>query len=427
MADLHKFTTKEVLNKVLLDSSGNSVAALSHTTQEALNAVLDSANSRLNVSLVGGTISGDITITGDLTVNSGTSTLVFDESVVGDMSIKGADGGTLFLQTSDTAITDNDVLGRINFQAPLEGSGADSILVSASIHAEATGTFTDTVNTTDLVFSTGASEVATERMRFTSSGILQISQDSDKTENLLLYSRNTAKFSGTSNIAVIETFGCNALEIGNASNHPIHFATNNAVRMTIDGSGNIEASADSDTENKIGKVVLYSSTSDHASFSHHDQIHSTAYAIKQESNGKTTINSPTAQSINFTSGNVTTLMKLDANSRISLSNNDGGTGNNTIFGKGTGLDLASGASFNTFFGEDSGANITTSNENTAIGYRALFNNVTGANNTAIGNVSMRGASGQSASNNTAVGHASLLNVTTGSNNTAVGTLLNKAL
>ena len=52
MADLHEYTTKEVLNKVLLDSSGNAVAAYSHTTQEALNAVLDSANSRLNVAIV---------------------------------------------------------------------------------------------------------------------------------------------------------------------------------------------------------------------------------------------------------------------------------------------------------------------------------------------------------------------------------------
>lgn len=82
MADLHKFTTKEVLNKVLLDSSGNSVAALSHTSQEALNAVLDSTNNRLNVSLVGGTISGDVTISGDLTV-TGDSAITTNEVIQG--------------------------------------------------------------------------------------------------------------------------------------------------------------------------------------------------------------------------------------------------------------------------------------------------------------------------------------------------------
>ena len=73
MADLHKYTSKEVLNKVLLDSSGDAVSAFSHTTSEALNAALDSANSRLNVSLAGGTITGDVTISGDLTV-TGSST-----------------------------------------------------------------------------------------------------------------------------------------------------------------------------------------------------------------------------------------------------------------------------------------------------------------------------------------------------------------
>ena len=69
MSDINKYTTKEVLNKVLLDSSGDAVAAFSHTSQEAFNAALDDANSRLNVSLVGGTIGGDVTISGDLTVN----------------------------------------------------------------------------------------------------------------------------------------------------------------------------------------------------------------------------------------------------------------------------------------------------------------------------------------------------------------------
>ena len=91
MSDINKFTSKEVLNKVLLDSSGNSVAAFSHTTQEALNAALDTTNNRLNVSLAGGTISGDVTIDGDLTVNGSDTNLNYDEIVNGtlDVSISG--------------------------------------------------------------------------------------------------------------------------------------------------------------------------------------------------------------------------------------------------------------------------------------------------------------------------------------------------
>ncbi len=108
MSDINKFTTKEVLNKVLLDSSGNSVAANSHTSQEALNAVLDTANSRLNVSLGGSnTISGDVTITGDLTVQGGGS-LAFDEIIEGTQVIdvdsteallvrKNGDSGDVFI------------------------------------------------------------------------------------------------------------------------------------------------------------------------------------------------------------------------------------------------------------------------------------------------------------------------------------------
>ena len=86
MSDINKYTTKEVLNKVLLDSSGDAVAAFSHTSQEAFNAALDDANSRLNVSLVGGTIGGDVTISGDLTVN-GNGTGNYDEIINGELQI----------------------------------------------------------------------------------------------------------------------------------------------------------------------------------------------------------------------------------------------------------------------------------------------------------------------------------------------------
>ena len=82
----NKFTTKEILNKVLLDSSGNAVTANSVTTQEALNAALDTTNNRLNMSLAGGTISGDVTISGDLTVE-GSATNTYDEIIQGTLRL----------------------------------------------------------------------------------------------------------------------------------------------------------------------------------------------------------------------------------------------------------------------------------------------------------------------------------------------------
>ena len=86
MANPNKFTAKEVLNKVLLDSSGNAVTANSVTSQEALNSVLDTTNNRLNMSLAGGTISGDVTISGDLTVN-GNGSGNYDEIVNGNLVV----------------------------------------------------------------------------------------------------------------------------------------------------------------------------------------------------------------------------------------------------------------------------------------------------------------------------------------------------
>ena len=48
-----------------------------------------------------------------------------------------ADGADLNLQSSDTTITDGSVLGVINFKAPSEASGTDSILLASKIEAVA--------------------------------------------------------------------------------------------------------------------------------------------------------------------------------------------------------------------------------------------------------------------------------------------------
>ena len=78
--------------------------------------------------------------------------------------------GVLTLSTANTTVTSSDILGQLNFKAPLEASAGDAILVSASIWAEATGTFDATTNTTDLVFATSESEAAVEKMRIASDG-----------------------------------------------------------------------------------------------------------------------------------------------------------------------------------------------------------------------------------------------------------------
>ena len=76
--------------------------------------------------------------------------------------------GKLLLATSLTNVNANDVLGKIDFQAPHEAGGTDAITVAASIRAVAQSTFSASSNATDLIFYTGHSEAAAEKVRITS-------------------------------------------------------------------------------------------------------------------------------------------------------------------------------------------------------------------------------------------------------------------
>jgi len=78
--------------------------------------------------------------------------------------------GKLLLSTALTDINDGDVIGRIDFKAGSEAGGGDSVLAGASIWAEADATFSSTVNSTDLVFATGDSALASEKLRIDSTG-----------------------------------------------------------------------------------------------------------------------------------------------------------------------------------------------------------------------------------------------------------------
>jgi len=84
---------------------------------------------------------------------------------------------TLTLQTGETDMAANDVIGKIEFQAPDEGTGTDAILVSAAIQARAEGDHSSSSNATSLDFMTGASEAAAKKMSLTSAGHLLPASD----------------------------------------------------------------------------------------------------------------------------------------------------------------------------------------------------------------------------------------------------------
>ena len=135
-------------------------------------------------------ISGDATVGDDLSLDSDAAVLNFGANSEIKV-IHAHDSGlnfkhtataddkpfTLTLQTGETDIAADDVLGVINFQAPDEATGTDAILVAAGIAAVSEGDFSASSNATKLSFRTGASETATEKMSLSSGGNLSFPDD----------------------------------------------------------------------------------------------------------------------------------------------------------------------------------------------------------------------------------------------------------
>ena len=136
-----------------------------------------------------------------------------------------------------------------------------------------------------------------------------------------------------------------------------------------------------------------------------------------------------------TDGNAsqTERLRIDNNSRVSLSNNDsGGTGGmddttgNTILGYTAGNTLGAGCVNNVIIGHSAGmdADTTTTDAvaNVYIGVMSGQNMDDGINNVAVGFKALRAtaADGNDAANNVAIGYQALLSVTDGDDNVAIG-------
>jgi hypothetical protein len=135
-------------------------------------------------------VAGDIFVGDDIELKSDSARLTFgsdseirlEHNADAGLIIKHTATGddkpvSLTLQTGETDITVNEVLGKIDFQAPDEAGGTDAILVAAGIEAVSEGTFAADNNATKLVFKTAASEAASEKMSLSSAGLLTISDD----------------------------------------------------------------------------------------------------------------------------------------------------------------------------------------------------------------------------------------------------------
>lgn len=131
----------------------------------------------------------------------------------------------------------------------------------------------------------------------------------------------------------------------------------------------------------------------------------------------TYIHEPAADDLTMVAGG-NTAMILDADSYVSLSNNDSGT-SNTLFGKDAGKNLDAGSNYNVFIGDScADATLNSAVNNTSIGYQSLTGLTSGDNNTAVGNGS--GYSITSGSQNTLIGHGAGQYLISGERNTFVG-------
>ncbi len=137
---------------------------------------------------------------------------------------------SLTLQTGETDIAANDVIGKIDFQAPDEGTGTDAILVAAGIEAVSEGDFSSSSNATKLSFKTGASEAAAEKMSLSSGGNLTISGDLTVSGDDITMGTNTA-----GNLLIADGTNFNSVTVGSLS--AISSVAADDVLLAVDTSG----------------------------------------------------------------------------------------------------------------------------------------------------------------------------------------------
>jgi len=160
--------------------------------------------------------------TTDLNINT---TLYIKNPGTGDDST-----AHLYLQTAETDIAINDVIGKINFQAPDEGTGTDANLVAAAIAAISEGDFSSSSNATKLSFMTGSSEAAAEKASLSSGGDLTVSGDVNVGDDVSLTSDSSVINMGAGNDVTLTHDGTTGVTIA-------------ANPITIDSGGNLNLDA----------------------------------------------------------------------------------------------------------------------------------------------------------------------------------------
>jgi len=318
----------------------------------------------------------------------------------------------LTLQTGETDMAANDVMGAIRFQAPDEGTGTDAILVAAAIQAVSEGDFSSSSNATRLEFHTGASEAASSKMTLSSAGLLTIADD------LIIKDGGTIGVTSDADAITIASNGQLTL-----TQTLIGTALDISGDMDIDGTSNMDA-IDVDGAANFAADVTFADGADIITASagnNNVRIGTNAgFSIQSGGNSNTVIGDEAGRSLTTGDNNVAigheALYTEDANGgntavgyRALKTLNAGAEGYNVAVGAHAGTAINTGT-LNTVVGGFAGDALTTGGSNTAIGYEALTTSEDGAGNTALGY--RAGFSLTSGARNIGIGEQSLRGLTT---------------
>ena len=289
---------------------------------------------------------------------------LIDLNVGTKLSINNAGTGdgseaTLLMSTAESDIAADDIIGKIQFQAPDEGTGTDAILVAAEIAAVSEGDFSSSSNATKLSFKTGASEAAAEKMALSSAGALTVTGDITSSGTVL---------------ATGDTAAGDDAAMGYTS----------AEGLILTGQG---STGDVTVKNDADAVVM--------------QVPTGTTGVDFKGNIFTT----TAGTSNFVAG-------VNAGNPI-----ESGGNYNVCVGDEAGTAITTGDA-NIYIGFQAGDAATTGGDNIAIGYDALTTMSTAASNTVVG--AYAGDAINTGHQNTLIGHQAGTDLTTGAQNTFLG-------
>ncbi len=269
----------------------------------------------------------------------------------------------------------------------------------------------------NLAFATNGN---TERLRISSAGLVGIGTNDPKRLVHLNGGSESVKLQITNSTTGSSSDG-DGFQIGIATNGTANleqredadmvFSTDNTARMTLDSNGLLLMGAAGGNSTGIIQGSSGSGSTNQPG---------TDLQLKGGAGGGTggsSIKFFTAPGGSSGTSESAAVERFKISTDGSLSTPTAGT-SNVRFGVNAGNSIVSGAQYNVCIGDEAGTAISTGDNNTAVGYKALENEDTNGSNTAIGFQALEDQNG--GDGNTAVGANALENLTNASRCTAVG-------